>query len=246
MRKYFIQNYIKLSRTELFEAVWKTPLVRLAEQYGISNVAIRKKCVKYKIPTPPRGYWAKKAAGHKVETPKLYMEENNPEIRIRPYWSQETKRIITASRNSIEKKVMPDKLNNPIQFVKDTKKAYKDAYKVMNDFLHITGNQKALSLNVSSSVLPWALIVYDSILKELKKYGYQLNYSRDGHYNFRVTKSNITLGLYIYERRKKTKSKEYGMNMSMSLRVCLYLKLLVILWMTLLFPKLKNMISKTN
>ncbi len=36
---------------------------QLAEQFGVSDVAISKWCKRYGIAKPPRGYWAKKAAG---------------------------------------------------------------------------------------------------------------------------------------------------------------------------------------
>ena len=113
-----MQDCIKLSRSELFDTVWETPLLRLAKQYGISNVAIKKKCVKYDIPTPPRGYWAKKAAGHKVKTPRLAVGEYNPEIKIRPY---RTKKI---SKKTEEKKIIPDRLNKPSKIISEAKKTY--------------------------------------------------------------------------------------------------------------------------
>ena len=60
-----------LDRGELYEAVWETPLSRLAKGYGISDVALKKACTRLGIPTPPRGYWAKLRHGHKVLRPPL-------------------------------------------------------------------------------------------------------------------------------------------------------------------------------
>lgn len=56
----------KITRRELYNLVWSTPMTKLAAGYGISDVALRKKCVKHDIPTPGLGYWAKVAAGHRV------------------------------------------------------------------------------------------------------------------------------------------------------------------------------------
>ena len=36
------------------------------KRYGVSDVAIAKACALLDIPKPPRGYWAKKAAGQKL------------------------------------------------------------------------------------------------------------------------------------------------------------------------------------
>ena len=56
----------KFTRLELYELVWSEPLRKLAKQFGISDVAIAKRCRKSNIPLPGLGYWAKKEAGKKV------------------------------------------------------------------------------------------------------------------------------------------------------------------------------------
>lgn len=60
-----------VTREELYEQVWTTPLLRLAVQYGVSNVALGKTCRRLNIPTPGRGYWARLAAGEKLKRPPL-------------------------------------------------------------------------------------------------------------------------------------------------------------------------------
>lgn len=52
-----------ISRKDLYDLVWTTPLKILAAQFSISDVGLRKICVKASIPTPERGYWATKSAG---------------------------------------------------------------------------------------------------------------------------------------------------------------------------------------
>jgi hypothetical protein len=37
--------------------VWEEPMVKLKERLGISDVAIAKRCKRFKIPTPQTGYW---------------------------------------------------------------------------------------------------------------------------------------------------------------------------------------------
>lgn len=60
-----------VTRESLFEQVWKTPMNRLAEQYGITGNGLAKICVRLGIPYPPRGYWSKKRAGRKVTGSRL-------------------------------------------------------------------------------------------------------------------------------------------------------------------------------
>ena len=47
-----------LSREALFSLVWEKPMTKVALELGISDVAVRKICVKHKIPRPPQGHWA--------------------------------------------------------------------------------------------------------------------------------------------------------------------------------------------
>jgi len=54
----------RYDRQRLYEEVWTEPTRKVAQRYGVSDVAIAKACTLLDIPKPPRGYWAKKAAGH--------------------------------------------------------------------------------------------------------------------------------------------------------------------------------------
>jgi hypothetical protein len=47
---------VTLSRKELYNKVWKTTIIRLAQEYGLSNGGLAKICRKHNIPRPPRGY----------------------------------------------------------------------------------------------------------------------------------------------------------------------------------------------
>jgi hypothetical protein len=62
---------ITLTREGLYQQVWKTPMSRLAAEFGISDVALAKICKKLDIPIPGRGYWARVTNGQKVKQPKL-------------------------------------------------------------------------------------------------------------------------------------------------------------------------------
>ena len=53
----------QLSRKKLYDLVWSEPMRNLSVRFGISDVALKKTCARAGIPTPERGYWAKKEAG---------------------------------------------------------------------------------------------------------------------------------------------------------------------------------------
>ena len=53
----------RLSRKALYDLVWSEPMKNLATRFGVSDVGLKKTCARAAIPTPDRGYWAKKEAG---------------------------------------------------------------------------------------------------------------------------------------------------------------------------------------
>ena len=52
-----------ITRQALYDAVWAQPITKLSKDFGISDVGLAKACRKLSVPLPPRGYWARKAAG---------------------------------------------------------------------------------------------------------------------------------------------------------------------------------------
>lgn len=59
-----------MNREALYDLVWSKPVYTLTEEMGISGVALRMRCEKQGIPTPPRGYWQKLAKKkHAERTP---------------------------------------------------------------------------------------------------------------------------------------------------------------------------------
>ena len=52
-------TFVSFTVAELFEKVWQTPMVKLAHEIGVSDVAVAKACRKAGIPLPGRGHWAK-------------------------------------------------------------------------------------------------------------------------------------------------------------------------------------------
>jgi hypothetical protein len=66
------------SRQELYDLVWSTPASKLAPDFGISDVALAKRCTKLNVPRPSLGYWAKVAAGQ--TPPKKPLPPTNEEL----------------------------------------------------------------------------------------------------------------------------------------------------------------------
>ncbi|MDX1486241.1 MAG: hypothetical protein R3229_17345 [Alphaproteobacteria bacterium] len=65
------ETTLTLSRRELYDRVWRTPVGRLAKEFRLSGRGLGKLCERHGIPVPPRGYWAKKAAGKRPKRTPL-------------------------------------------------------------------------------------------------------------------------------------------------------------------------------
>ena len=104
----------KLTRQTLYQSVWAQPMTKVAAGLGISDVALRKICIKHNVPVPGIGYWAKVAAGKTVtQVPLppisgLVLDEirihGAPASRLSPN-VQQAKREAIAGEKAPEKKI---------------------------------------------------------------------------------------------------------------------------------------------
>ena len=74
----------EVTAEDLERLVWKMPTTEVAALFGVSDKAVEKRCKKYGIRKPPRGYWAKvqadKAAG---QMKSEYMDRKEPVVKTR-------------------------------------------------------------------------------------------------------------------------------------------------------------------
>ena len=87
----------RLSRKELYDLVWSEPLRTLCSRFGISDVALKKTCARSEIPTPDRGYWAKKDAGKPTFQVALPIRPPGMDDQVliaagQSYWYQDRKK----------------------------------------------------------------------------------------------------------------------------------------------------------
>jgi Zn finger protein HypA/HybF involved in hydrogenase expression len=53
------QRHFDISKEELEKLVWEKPTERIGKDFGVSGKAVEKRCKKFGIEKPPRGYWMK-------------------------------------------------------------------------------------------------------------------------------------------------------------------------------------------
>ncbi|MES5488826.1 hypothetical protein QMZ05_39305 [Bradyrhizobium sp. INPA03-11B] len=103
-----------VSREELYQQVWSQPMTKVAAEYGVTGTALKKTCIRHRIPTPDRGYWAKLQHGkpvRKVSLPKL-ADTKLDRIRISGTAAErlpeQVRKAGTEARERLEQLVTPE------------------------------------------------------------------------------------------------------------------------------------------
>ena len=121
------QQVVRLTRQELYEKMWSRPAIALAEELGISGRGLGKICSRFEIPAPPRGYWAKLAAGKHVTKVPLPTAKSDvsSEILIQPSpespesaLPQQVRAEVTALLENRDQIQVPETLRSPHPIVK--------------------------------------------------------------------------------------------------------------------------------
>lgn len=81
------------TREELHQIVWTDAMRTVAQRFGMSDVGLKKRCVAAGIPVPERGYWAKLAAGKRVQAQWLPPRDPGAsefiQIGPEPHWNRD-------------------------------------------------------------------------------------------------------------------------------------------------------------
>ncbi|PWG61495.1 hypothetical protein [Sediminicurvatus halobius] len=74
-----------VTREQLYEEVWAEPMTKVAARYDVSSSFLARVCAALNVPRPPRGHWAKLAAGKPSPRPALPAARPGDEV----VWSRE-------------------------------------------------------------------------------------------------------------------------------------------------------------
>lgn len=186
---------VETDRATLYEEVWTTPVSRLAERYGISDVALKKVCRRMNVPTPPRGYWARVRHGHTVQkpplpppgrgTPETHTFYPNPASEPEPGRPGPKPEIPAPLRSVADKVVVADALRNPDPFVVQTRDALKERLKTWRPEHRVyarlsPGETGTINVDVCPSSIPRALRLLDAVLKGARRAGFEVSAGRRG------------------------------------------------------------------
>lgn len=171
-------------RQELFKKVWEHPMSDVSKEYGISNVALRKRCVKLGVPVPERGYWAKLKAGKPVNKPASLPTLQMPsqakpktgdqhELHIKPdalsFMQEEGRKEILSLASRLEVGGPHTKMLDTIQELENSCREWhkKDTYRYSRNY-RADAPFLANTMNLKSFARAFHII--DALVKALRPY----------------------------------------------------------------------------
>lgn len=211
---------VKLTRKELYQMVWSKPVAKWSKEFGLSDVGFAKICKKMKVPLPGRGYWAMVRKGLIMPQPPLKPIHDSKqfviEIRkrtVEPVESKSTEEsdpLVLFEKLPENKIIVPERLHSPHPLIKTTEALLKsrgiDKYGRINNH-----RLSCLNVRVSKALLPRALRIMDTIIKELEKREMKIFIKERGYPNTTLSIKGEELEICIEEpsgkvEHQKTKS----------------------------------------
>lgn len=193
------EDFIKLTRQQLYERVWAEPMSKLAPQFGLSDVGLKKICRKHQIPTPPIGHWAKIEFGKPSLQPELSQidEKDLQEIRLfhRQFDKPATSSVPAPVIKVNEKLVRPHELAAlSRQKLKNAEPGYRDRG------LQSVHNEECLGITVSKKSLTRALRLVDALIKYWESTGGTVSAGKPGT---RFSRGADTVELCLTEQTRR-------------------------------------------
>jgi len=178
-----MNSTVKIKRSELYQQVWEQPMMRLAKNYGISDVGLAKICRKHDIPRPPRGYWAKIQSGRKPKQIPLPEKDRDDDIEFHKTDIEGTS--ISCLGQEIRQQFEDEKKSDMLIRVADSLHGSHDLVRKANhDYAGLKTNEQKiimlpedppLEVRTSKALLRRGLFIMDALLKALEKRGYQVS-----------------------------------------------------------------------
>lgn len=175
---------VRLTREELYEKRWSRPAISLAEEFGVSGRGLGKLCNRFEIPVPPRGYWAKLAAGqHVTRIPLPTVKSDIPsQILIQPspeggeaILPEQVRAEVTAVLEHRDQIQVPETLRSPHPIVKRWLEQKRERRKVDQ----LSGRRSESSLDETERR---QLKILSAIFSEIEKLGHAVKDTRGEAY----------------------------------------------------------------
>jgi hypothetical protein len=104
-----VVDAMAISREQLYVEVWAEPMTTVAQRYKVSSSFLARVCERLGVPRPPRGFWAQRAVGIKLEQPPLPKPEPGSELEwVRDGSDPRRQPMLAARRTKQAPRERPD------------------------------------------------------------------------------------------------------------------------------------------
>lgn len=196
----------KYDRDELYKKVWEQPLLKVAEEYGVSAVALGKTCRKLSVPVPGRGHWAKLAHGKEgTKKPSLPKLDKVPVIFRSPV---EPKKLTLSDQNDPEFAAINQLLSSgalvppaidpsarPHPLIRHTQSLLRSRSRKDEHGILLPREPGGLDVKVSEGTLERALQVMALVLAVLERHGCSAEVSEQGRTAVLVNGERVSFGI---------------------------------------------------
>lgn len=199
----------QIKRDELYDLVWHKPMVKVAEEFGLSDRGMAKICTRHDIPVPPRGYWARKQAGQKIRKPALKKRLNKGDTIIiygGERLSEEIQKVVKSAKQKIsetliEENCAPLPLDDIHPSIKATAKSLRNAKPDSDDVIKAELKSHC-GINIGKGSVERVILILHRLAKALDQQGLLLQPSDQ---NMKVTKGQDEVCVILKEHIRRYK-----------------------------------------
>lgn len=196
----------KYDREELYQKVWEQPLLKVAEEYGVSAVALAKTCRKLSVPVPGRGHWAKLAYGKEgVNRPPLPKLDKvpvifrSPVVQKKPTISQDNDPEFAQINQLFSSGALNppdiDRTTGIHPLIRHTASLLRSRSRKDENGILLPREAGGLDLKVSEGTIDRALQVMHQILAALERQGYTVEVSEQGRTTALIGGERVSFGI---------------------------------------------------
>jgi hypothetical protein len=156
---------IEMTRQQLHDLVWSRSVAAVAAGIPMSQLSLKKLCLKHQVPIPPLGHWRKSStrqAADKIPLPLLTMGEQR--IWVRRFLQRRPSHAPVAQRSQ----------NGRHECTENTKRSLEQVTPNMRGALEAKGVGVA-SVIVAPETLPRALALLDDLIRAVEVLGYSIS-----------------------------------------------------------------------
>jgi hypothetical protein len=197
----------KISRKELYELVWSTPLSKIQKDLGLSYSRLKSICTENKIPLPENGFWSKKAF-NKVVTILPFIEFVDIPAEI--ILTEDTKQNLKGEKTTLqlskkdeielrEKTVVPKLIKKWHPLVERFRAKYEVYQKELKKGNWSNTLRGELSILVIDSHLSRATRIFNTVINTLESKGHKVFIDYSG--------TNVLICEQTYQVSIRTKNK---------------------------------------